>query len=585
MDFEKILPLLEQAQGDPQALALVTHDILLSSRPEALRRAVEAAAVPHWFDADILRQLLDPDLQGAAEEWYRQIAKLPFCERFAQRGGHNLHESTRLAIRKRLSDQSPERLQTLSRRAAEVFSGESAHARIENAYHQLWADPEKAGPLVRQLEYDLRHRVEDSLALAVALQECTTDDAATPPLVAAWAIWATATVRAPYLTIQERLQLALRMVALTERANLPYAQAAASALAGDALVEHGHRGDAEQALGHYQRSLEVRERLLAANPESAQAARDVSVSLNKLADFLASRGLAGDAEQALGHYQRSLEVQRTSAGGQPGVAQAARDVSVSLSLLADFLASRGLAGDAEQALGHYQRSLEVSERLLAANPESAQAARDVSVSLDRLGDFLASRGLAGDAEQALGHYQRSLEVSERLLAANPESCAGHAARRVGELGTSLGRLSGATCAVWPATRSRPWAITSAASRSANVCWRPTRSCAGRARRVGELGASRRLSGESRFGRRRGAGPGPLPAQPRGQRTSAGGQPGVGEATHDVSVSLNKLADFLARRGLAGDAEQALGHYQRSLEVRERLLAANPESAQAAQTCR
>ena len=93
---------------------------------------------------------------------------------------------------------------------------------------------------------------------------------------------------------------------------------------------------------------------------------------------------------------------------------------MSLKKLGDFLASRGLAGDAEQALGHYQRSLEVSERLLAANPESAQAARDVSVSLSKLADFLASRGLAGDAEQALGHYQRSLEVSERLLAANPE---------------------------------------------------------------------------------------------------------------------------------------------------------------------
>ena len=54
-------------------------------------------------------------------------------------------------------------------------------------------------------------------------------------------------------------------------------------------------GDAEKALGHYERSLEVRERLLRANPESGQAARDVSVSLNKLADFLASRGQPGDA--------------------------------------------------------------------------------------------------------------------------------------------------------------------------------------------------------------------------------------------------------------------------------------------------
>jgi tetratricopeptide (TPR) repeat protein len=96
-------------------------------------------------------------------------------------------------------------------------------------------------------------------------------------------------------------------------------------------------------------------------------------------------------------------------------------VSVSLNKLGDFLSRRGQPGDAEKALGHYQRSLEVAERLLAANPESAQAARDVSVSLDMLGDFLSSRGQPGDAENALGHYQRSLELREGLLAANSES--------------------------------------------------------------------------------------------------------------------------------------------------------------------
>ena len=57
---------------------------------------------------------------------------------------------------------------------------------------------------------------------------------------------------------------------------------------------------------------------------------------------------------------------------------------------------------ADAARGYYERSLEVCERLLKANPESAQAARDVSVSLGRLGDFLASRGQAGDATKALG---------------------------------------------------------------------------------------------------------------------------------------------------------------------------------------
>ena len=43
----------------------------------------------------------------------------------------------------------------------------------------------------------------------------------------------------------------------------------------------------------------------------------------------------------------------------------------------------------------------------------------MSVSLEKLADFLSSRGLPGDAEQALAYYHRDLEISERLLAANP----------------------------------------------------------------------------------------------------------------------------------------------------------------------
>jgi tetratricopeptide (TPR) repeat protein len=105
--------------------------------------------------------------------------------------------------------------------------------------------------------------------------------------------------------------------------------------------------------------------------------------------------------------------------------------------LGDFLSRRGQAGDAEQALGHYQRSVEIAERLAAANPDSAQAARDVSVSLERLGDFLSSRGQAGDAEQALGHYQRRLEIAERLAAANPDS-----AQVAHDLKVSIERVAG-----------------------------------------------------------------------------------------------------------------------------------------------
>lgn len=513
---------LQEAKGDPQSLAMVTLDLVLASKPEGLRRAVEAAAVPHWFDPAILAQLLDDDLAAAAGDWYRQVVATPFCEPFPRRSGHNLHEATRRGLRRRLSVQDPQRFSDLTRRAAGAFAGSTVSERIERVFHRLWADPEPTGSEIRQLEFDLRHRAEDGLALAAALHECISDESA-PPLVRGWAYWTTGTVREPYLKIDERLRLAIHALEQAQAAPSDYATATAAVLAGDVLFERSQPGDAEKALGHYQCSLEIRERLLEANPESAEAARDVSVSLERLGDFLARRGQPGDAETALGHYQRSLEIRERLRQADPESARAAIAVAISherlgdyqrnfgppdtaaehyqrslevwtrqheanpasaayargmcipLDRLGDFLAGRGQPGDAERALGHYQHSLAVRERLLGANPESAQAARDVSVSLERLGDFLARRGQPGDAEEALGHYRRSLEVGERLLAANPESA---------------------------------------------------------------------------------------------------------EAARDVAVSLDRLGDFLARRGQPGDAEQALSQYQRSLEVSERLRAASPESAQA-----
>jgi tetratricopeptide (TPR) repeat protein len=532
MDLAGQLRTLQAAQGNPAMLALATVDLKYPELPAAaratLKASLEAAAIPHWCDETILSALLAISPQESAAR-LAQLRGLTVVEPFRARGSTaiNVHEAARLALRKALASQQAGLFRTLSTCAETHFTADdSVVGRIERLFHRLRLDPEQAGPEIRQLEYDLRHKVEDGLALAATFHEYVADTAL-PPLVQCWACWTVGVVEAPYLEIGKRLALASRALQCAEAAASDYASATAALLVADVLFEQGKPGDYDKALGHYRRSLEVRERLLVANPKSAHAARDVSVSLGRLADFLAGRGLLGDAEQALGHYRRSLEVDERLLVANPESAQAARDVSVSLGWLADFLASRGLPGDAEQALGHYRRSLEVDERLLVANPESAQAARDVSVSLRQLADFLASRGLPGDAEEALGHYRRSLEVRERLLVANPESA--QAAR---DVSVSLGRL-----ADFLASRSLPGDAEEA------------------------LGHYRRsLEVDERL----------LVANPESA-----------QAARDVSVSLNKLADFLTSRGLPGDAEEALGHCRRSLEVRERLLLANAESAQAA----
>ncbi len=295
----------------------------------------------------------------------------------------------------------------------------------------------------------------------------------------------------------------------------------------DFLMQRGWIGDADAALEHYQRCHNLREQLLNEHPQSAQFARDVSVSHFKLADFLARRDQEGDAEAGLSHCQRSLEVAESLLESNPKSARAARDLAVSFAKLADFLVRRGQSGDAEKAFRYYQRCQEVLESLLEGNPQSTQAARDVSVSLLKLADFLGQRGQAGDTEAALALYARDLEISEYLLKANPQS-----AQTARDVSVSLDR-------------------------------------------AGDFQARRGQSGDAEaalaYYRRS--------YDVRQQILQA--NPQSAQAVRDLSVSLIKLADFLAQRGEAGDREAALAYYQRCLELRKGLLDANPRSVDAA----
>ena len=182
-----------------------------------------------------------------------------------------------------------------------------------------------------------------------------------------------------------------------------------------------HTGDLAAALADAEACLAHAQRFHDLDPAQPRAQRVLSAAHNQMADVLTLRGAEGDADRIIRHCQQSLALAEALYQADPTAPEAARDVSVSLNKLGDFLSQRGQPGDADTALRHSTRSLEMREKLLAASPDSAQAARDVSVSLDRLGDFLSQRGQPGDADTALRHYTRVLEISEKLLAASPDS--------------------------------------------------------------------------------------------------------------------------------------------------------------------
>lgn len=142
----------------------------------------------------------------------------------------------------------------------------------------------------------------------------------------------------------------------------------------------GQHGSLERALAFMQRIFQLQEGYLIGSPQSTEPARDVLLSLLMLGDLLVSRNQPGDAELALEYFHRCLEIRKQLREDNPQSADAARDMSVSIEKLGTLLAFRGQRGDTQKALEYFQIGLEIREQLLEDDPQSAQAARDVVVS-------------------------------------------------------------------------------------------------------------------------------------------------------------------------------------------------------------
>ena len=204
--------------------------------------------------------------------------------------------------------------------------------------------------------------------------------------------------------------------------------------ANDISVSLEKVGDVQAALGDpaaarasHEESLAIARRLAARNPSDAGAARNLWVSLNKVGDV---QVVLGDLAGASASYEEGLPIARRLAALDPTNPGPSRDLALSLTEIGDVQVARGdLAG----ALASYEESLAIGRRLVAQDPSDAGAARDLSVGLNKVGDVTMARG---DAEGALIRYQESLTIRRRMAAQDPSHVG--ASR---DVSVSLGRLA------------------------------------------------------------------------------------------------------------------------------------------------
>ena len=222
----------------------------------------------------------------------------------------------------------------------------------------------------------------------------------------------------------------------------------------------------------------------------------------------------GDLAGERARFEESLKIDERLAEANPSSLDAQRDLSVSLNKLGDVLFA---SGDLAAARNRFEESLKIRQRLAAANPSSAEPQRDLSVSLNKLGDVLFA---SGDLAAARNRFEESLKIRQRLAAANPSS-----AQAQRDLSVSLNELGNLLVASGNLTGAR-------------------------ARFEESLKINERL---------------------------AAANPTSAEAQRDLSVSLNKLGHVLVE---LGDLEGARHRFEEGLKIRQRLATANPTSADA-----
>jgi tetratricopeptide (TPR) repeat protein len=164
------------------------------------------------------------------------------------------------------------------------------------------------------------------------------------------------------------------------------------------------RGDLDGALARYKEGLEIR-RALMAEFGTPNCRLNLSVSLEKVASIEQARG---DLDGALARYEEGLEIRRALMA-ELGTPASRRNMSWSLSHVASNEQARG---DLDGALARYKEGLEIRRALMAelGTPESR---RDVSFALLQVATIEHERG---DLDGALARYEEGLEIALALMA-------------------------------------------------------------------------------------------------------------------------------------------------------------------------
>ncbi|MEI7866544.1 MAG: hypothetical protein WCI11_01530 [Candidatus Methylumidiphilus sp.] len=410
MRIEDALEQLQRVQNDPQALRVATARIASEQIEPGLFTVLEAAAIPHWFDAATLAAVLEIDL-GLAAHYYARLIAVPQVESFKARNAHNVHEATRLAVRTCLAEEDWPRFEALSRRAAACLAGPEAHQRIEALYHRLSVDePVEAAAALLTLfqEWHRAGRFGPLQTLALALDELLAGEWL-QGVARARALVCVGLIRSGRLPLKQAESMAREAITLFVAANESQGEVDARQLLGNTLQTEG---DLAGALREYQAFKDIMLRLTLLDPDNTGSQRELSASHNDVGRVLQAQGKLAEA---LLEFRAFKDIMRRLTRLDPDNTDWQRELSVSHDTVGRVLQAQGKLAE---ALLEYQADINIMRRLTRLDPDNTDWQRDLSVSHNNVGRVLQAQGKPAEALQ---EFQAGKDIMLRLTRLDPDN--------------------------------------------------------------------------------------------------------------------------------------------------------------------
>ncbi len=151
-------------------------------------------------------------------------------------------------------------------------------------------------------------------------------------------------------------------------------------------------------------SLNIIEKVAAADPANAQRQRERGVAYEKIGDVLLA---TGHNEEALKAYRTSLEIREKLAAEDESNTEWLRDVAFTREKTAKALLA---LGQNDEGFALYRKAIATREKLVAGDAKNIDWVGELAASYVDLGDALAN---AGQGETAIDAYRQSLAAIEK----------------------------------------------------------------------------------------------------------------------------------------------------------------------------